>query len=349
MPMKHENKKLCATIRTSLGRAIWPVILVIALAAAGHLALKRQTPRPPPQPVSPVPLPQTDWRGVDHAVVDALAAAHKAAEAAANEKLDAWTKSLMLRVDADFLPWYFGYWNQQTLGLKSAWYWAAHQLGINQSGAGERIAGEIQQQFAQRVMRPEIAQMELERIANETLQVYVNELGPRLAAIPQQYHVPQPEWDRYLSDIAVLTTRTQGNRQVSLTLKTVAASGVVGSILIARTLGPEIRTMSAGVSGKLAETASGEIVARAGGTAAAKVGGEALGEIIGAVIIVWDVADHYRTRQVELPILRRNIADYLGQLKHRLLCDPQDGIITVLDGMEASIASSQRAMGSTRR
>ena len=139
---------------------------------------------------------------MDRTIVDALKAAHKAAESTAQSKLDTWTQTLMRRVDADFLPWYFGYWNQQALGLRSAWYRAAHQVGLSQSATGERITREIQQQFAQRVMRPQIAQMELERTANETFQTYVNELNPKLAAIPKQYQIPQPDWDRYLYDIA---------------------------------------------------------------------------------------------------------------------------------------------------
>ena len=73
-------------------------------------------------------------------------------------------------------------------------------------------------------MRPQIAQMELERIASETLQTYVDALNPKLAAIPGDYKIPEPEWTRYLSEIAVMTARVDGNRQTTLTLKTVAAS-----------------------------------------------------------------------------------------------------------------------------
>jgi hypothetical protein len=343
MPIKHNYKKHLTIITTLLARSILPVAALVILAGAGHLACKRQSSRPPPQSTTTVPLPSTDWRGVDKAVVAALTAAHRAAEAAATAKLDTWNRCLMERVDSFFLPWYFGYWTQQTLGLKSAWFWAAHEVGMSQSTSPECITHEIQEQFARRVMRPEVAQLELERIANETLQVYINELGPRLSAIPDRYQIPQADWERYLSEIAVMTTRTDGNRQVSLTLKTLTASTAVGSLLLAKTIAPQLEAAAARVSSGMAGNAAGEFAARTGGKAAAKASGEMMGEIVGIVIIAWDLADHYRTKHTEMPVLRRNIADYLDQVKHRLLHDPQNGIITILDGMEASIAASQRS------
>ena len=65
-------------------------------------------------------------------------------------------------------------------------------------------------------MRPEIAQLEVERITAETFQVFINELDPKLAVIPKQYQIPQPVWDHYLSEIAVMTSRVDGNRQIAL-------------------------------------------------------------------------------------------------------------------------------------
>lgn len=48
---------------------------------------------------------------------------------------------IKLRVDDDFLEWYFDYWNQQVLGLKSIWYWSViHDIeagivrGLNRNG-----------------------------------------------------------------------------------------------------------------------------------------------------------------------------------------------------------------------
>ena len=343
--MKNELNNLIRLLSASstlLGRSIWLILAVILLAAAGHLAFRHQPPKRPSQSQAPLPSPQTDWRGVDHALMEALTAAYRTAEAAAQSKLNAWTQTLLRRTEADFLPWYFGYWNQQALGLRSAWYWTTHALGMSQSDAGERITWEIEQQFAQRVMRPQIAQMEIERIAQETFQVYVDALSPRLAAIPRQYQIPQPEWDRYLNDIALLTTRVEGNRQVSVTLKSVAATSAGGGLILVRALAPELKALGARVTGGLTGRAASELAVRTGGKIAARVGGEALGQIVGLVVILWDVADHYRTKRTELPILRKNITDYLEQVKKSLLLDPKHGLLTTLDQIETTIVASQR-------
>ena len=76
------------------------------------------------------------------------------------------------------------------------------------------------------------------------------------------------------------------------------------------------------LAGTLTGPAASGLAARSGGKIAAKIGGEAVGEIIGVIVIAWDVFDHYRTKQTELPILRRDIADYLEQVKRSLRHQP---------------------------
>ena len=321
---------------------IWLAVVIIILATAGKFLWKRQQPQHDKPQNAPVPVAQTDWSQVDHEIVEALKQAHQAAETSAQAKLDAWTDSLMKRVDNDFLEWYFSYWTQQVLGLKAMWYWTAHELAINKPGLAEQITQDVQEQFAQRVLRPEIAQLELERISHEVLQVYVDNLTTKLAAIPTKYKIPQTDWERYLSDIAVMTSRTEGNREVSLTLKTVVASGVTGGAVLAKAMAPALKEIGGKVMAKLAGKAAGEVAAKTGGKVAAKVGGKMLGEIVGIGIIIWDVWDHYQTKKVDRPILRQNIADYFTEVKQHLLHEPDSGIITVIDTIEHNIVSSLR-------
>ena len=111
-------------------------------------------------------------------------------------------------------------------------------------------------------------------------------------------------------------------------------------MLLVRTLGPHLESVAARVSTTLAENMAASRIA-------VRAAGEALGEILGVVIIAWDVADHFQTKRRELPVLRTSIADYLAQVRHRLLHDPQSGIITLLDTMEMSIAESQQTRQSS--
>jgi len=75
---------------------------------------------------------------------------------------------------------------------------------------------DVQEQFTARVLRPEIAQLELERLATEVLQIYVTQVSEHLAAMPQRYQISPPDWERYLNDIAVITSRTEGTAKSRL-------------------------------------------------------------------------------------------------------------------------------------
>ena len=65
-----------------------------------------------------------------------------------------------------------------------------------------------------------------------------------------------------------------------------------------------------------------------------------MGPIIGVGIIVWDVWDHNHTKKIEAPILRENIVDYLAEVRHGLLYDPETGIMAIIGGMEANVIAS---------
>jgi len=328
-----------------LAKIFWLIVAIIVAAALGKWWLGREV-ATPARVTKPVPAPPIDWSQVDAAIVASLRQAHAAAETTATQKLEAWSADLMWRVDHDFLDWYFGYWNQQKLGLKALGYAVKHYLFADEPDAAARITEEVQQEFAQRVLRPQIAQLELERITTEVLEVYVSRLTAGLAGIPEEYKIPKPEWERYLNDIAVLTTQAEGNREIALSLKAATVASVGGGVLLAQTLSPALTSLGSKVSGQLAGKAAGEaaaeVAAKTGGKVAAKTGGRLLGLIVGFGIIIWDVWDHYQTEEIERPKLRQTIADYFVEVKHSLLYEPETGIMSLIQGMEGNIVSSLR-------
>ena len=52
----------------------------------------------------------------------------------------------------------------------------------------------IEAEFSDQVMRPEIARYEIEAIAEETAQVYVQAVQDRLVEIPIRYNLTEEEW-----------------------------------------------------------------------------------------------------------------------------------------------------------
>jgi len=200
------------------------------------------------------------------------------------------------------------------MGLRAIGYWLADSMVVEeivgeQPSMAERITEEIQEEFSKRVLRPQIAQLQMERIAEEVVSVFVVELQKNLAPIPEMYRIPQAEWDRYLEDIAVLTSHVEGNRQVTLTLKAVTAivaGGVtVAAVKVTQMLQPVIAKIGTKMTTKAAAEGAGKAAAtvatKTGGKVAAKVGGKFLGAIVGVGIIVWDVWDHQHTKEDRKP------------------------------------------------
>jgi hypothetical protein len=310
---------------------------------------------------APIPEP-IDWQEVDEAVARSLQSAHDRAEAFAQARLTAWAADLQTRIDNDFLDWYFGYWQQQWLGFKTIGYWAADHAVVEkvigqQPAMEERIIGEIQEEFSKRVLRPRIAQMQIERIADETVKTYVVGLQENLAGIPGKYRIPQARWERYLDDMAVLTSNVNGDRETALSLKTIAVSGAAGGSLAAVKLTRMLRPMTVKIGSKMSTKAAAKgagkvatkVASKTGAKAGVKVGGKFCGVIVGLGVIVWDVWDHRRTKKIERPILRRNLADYLVELQNSLLYEPEAGLITIIDGLQSNIIVSLDTKGKVAR
>ncbi|MCB0304858.1 MAG: hypothetical protein KDI38_13890 [Calditrichaeota bacterium] len=317
--------------------------LVIALAVTLVLIvklpqiLKLINPEAPPRKIEtviPEPIP---WDQVDDEVRRILENARKKAQAEADLRLTRWTDEMMVRVDDDFLEWYFDYWNQQVLGLKSIWYWSLNQLMADQPTAAEGITEDIQLAFAQRVLRPQVAQLELERITRDAMEIYVYELRRGLDHIPKTYQIPQGEWDRYLEDLAILTGGVEGNREVDLTLKALTVGGASGAVLLAGSIRQASGRFGSKLIPGMAGKSAAKLATRTGRSVLRKTGGRLLGPIIGIGILIWDYWDHSETKRINKPILRQAIADYFHEMKGSLLYDNDTGIMSVIHKIEIGI------------
>ena len=94
------------------------------------------------------------------------------------------------------------------------------------------------------------------------------------------------------------------------------------------------------VAAKLAGKAAAKMAAKTGGKVAAEAGGKMLGPIIGIGIMIWDVYDHYKTRQINEPILRENLYEYVDLMTNELLNSPESGVMAAIYQLEKSITDS---------
>jgi hypothetical protein len=323
----------------SISKFLWIIVIVIILAALGKMFIFKSGKEPGSmKPVKKPVVEKVDWSRVNKEIEKMMMTARKETETLASTKLDLWIEKNMQRVDSDFLEWYFSYWTQQKLGLQSLLAQVWHWVDSDSPTAAEKITEEVQEEFSNRVIRPQIAQLEIERIVNEIVSHYSTSLKGKLERIPGEYNINPADWDRYLEDISVMIKNVEANRSTSLPLKALVGVTAGGAVLMANSLRPIVTKIGAKISSKLAAKSAAKMAAKTGGKVAAKTGGKFLGTIIAVGIIIWDVWDHYSTKQKAKPVLRQNIYDYLMEVKESILHDPAYGIMTIIYQMEQSIS-----------
>lgn len=338
---RNEARKRVKYIGTVLGvlkKAIWVIIGIIILAAVGrYLSMQEGTPPGASPPREKAIVQTVSWSDVDQAVATAVTAARTSTETFAAEKIDEWLDDLMVRVDNDFLEWYFNYWTQQLLGIEGLWQYGVNSFFAGQPTAAEKLTEEIQEEFAKRVLRPQIAELVLLRIVRESATHYIEELRNNLAVVPGTYKIPHADWDRYLEGIALTTSGTDGNRETNITLKALTLTTAGGTVLLVGKMNLLVGKLSGKIMAKSAGKAAAQIAAKTGAKVAAKGGGKLLGPIVGIGVIVWDVWDHNATENENRPILRQSIADYFTELKYILLHDTEDGIMVTFNDLEKQV------------
>ena len=322
------------------------LVVLLIFGLLGRAIIFRNPPAPPefPRPERELPVqPATDWSGVDRDMAEAVASAREAARVHADRELGEWIESLKKRVDERFLDWHFGYWTQKEMGFKAIWYRAKKTrlyerfLG-EQPAVAEQITRDIRHEFEQRVLRPVIAQYEIERIAASTVGAYVADLDRRAGLIRARYDVPAPDWNSYLSDLALVSASSRPDT-VPVTMKAFSATAVAGSAIAADRLAAVSRQIWQKYLAKKAAAGAGKTAAAAAGKTGAKLSGKVLPLLLPAVVI-WDVWDHHRSRRVNEAILRENLDDYFGLLRESLLDDPETGILSVIAEIESSLRRS---------
>lgn len=323
-------------------KMVWAVVIVIILASLGKLLLVNDK-TPPSYNDTPKEKPiiaPIAWHEVDKSIVEALKLSRKTAEKLATSKLDSWVNNQMVRVDNDFLEWYFGYWNQQAMGISALWHAVKHWVDGDKPTASEKITETVQEEFSKRVLRPQIAQLELERMIREVVNQYAVSLRNNLSKIPEKYDIPKKDWNRHLDDIAILTSDVEGNRKVDISLKALTTSTAAGTVVLAKAMAPAMKAVGTKVSANLAGKAAAKMAAKTGGKVAAKVGGKFLGPIVGIGIIIWDAWDHNSTVNENKPILRKGIQDYFYEVKAMLLHDTESSVMSVIYKIEGNVLST---------
>ncbi|GCL38978.1 hypothetical protein SR1949_40980 [Sphaerospermopsis reniformis] len=291
------------------------------------------------------PKKDIDWTQIEQEVYKSLQNARQGAEDYAAKELDAWVENLTERIDKNFLDWYFGYFNQKQIEYKSFFIGMSNNMGrwLNPNGKSteesiaEIITEDFQTEFAKRVLRPQISQLRLERIATQTAKLFLKEAGANINQIPRNYQIAQADWNRYLEDLSINVVDSQGNKS-SLTWKLIA--GGESYVVFKPLITPLLPTIGSKIVAGLAGKAGAKIATKTGTVLAGKVGSVFLDATVGVGILLWDIWDNNHTANIEKPILRENLVDYLELVKDSLLSNPENGMMTIVDEIQRNIMQS---------
>ncbi len=316
-------KKFFSGIIVVILSALILVIVVRCSASPAHRTFYTKS-----KPITITIPEQTDWRNVDEEIIHAVQKAHKNAEQYAGKALSDWTDTLMIRVDKQFLPWYFSYVNQTKLQLLYAYYWGANKVVEGSLSANEKINLKIQNAFATKVLRPEISELEVQNISQDAVDIFVKSLHEDLRNIKENYSISDVDWQLYIQNISSLADKTEGQRSVPLLLKATMAAGVFTSAKIAApTITLVTKTFAKKLGPKLATGSAGKF---------ASLAGKSLGTYVAVGLVIWEAIDHLHTKNVNAPILRGTIADYLVQVEIQL----KQKIMATITEIESDLVSS---------
>ena len=279
----------------------------------------------------------------------------------ARAELESLHGEMMRKVDSRLLDWYFGYWTQQRLGLSYAYTsgtnWVASLVvDVDPEEASKTLQTEIAREFELRVMPGPILEQHLQRIAQQSVTVFVRSLQEHLQDIPKRYQVPSAQWEEYLERITFMIGGTQASRSVPLTLKALSAGVVLSGVSVTAALAPYVTAQFAqnmamagasrasgalvgSVGGRAATTLSRQVAARGLATGAGSWGGALTGGVALVALVAWEAWDHQSIVAENRPLLRNNI-DHFLQLYESGLVAPHGMVGNILHDLERQIAAS---------
>jgi hypothetical protein len=288
---------------------------------------------------------------VDRDIGDASLAARIEAQAYARETMEAWMRRVRQLTEEKFIPWYAGYWTQQWLAIKMAWYEMNDEGGTDL--AVERLAEYLQEQYYNRVLVPVAEEIDPEEVMGRATALYVTALRDGLEPIPERYGVPQDQFDRRLEAIPAIIVETVPRHSVSVhdivnveRIESLPAyTSLRDHILIAGGglgEGPSEARMGV-VAERAANTFVEKIAVRGGASAAAAALGGVVGIAIGVAATAVGAVAHEKDRPGLEAQLRENLNAALAEMWQGLMEDSATGVMAPVSHICGQI---QRSLGS---
>jgi hypothetical protein len=185
------------------------LIVILMLGLTGCVTQERAPALPPSIQVS-----ESNGRQIDYDISVASLAATGLAKDYARASMGKWRDRVHQRTEADFIPWFTGYWTQEGLAFRIAWYKLKAEEGT--ASARERLATYLQQQYQDQVLHRVAQEIDLNVIREQATKLYIHFLDEQLMESQRHGGVPRDQFDQRLKDIAAIALVPPPFRSASL-------------------------------------------------------------------------------------------------------------------------------------
>lgn len=180
------------------------MLALLLLAGCGS---RQRVPETPPVVLSPAA-----WQQVDREIVMASRGAAGSAGDYARRSMQVWREEVQRHTEADFIPWFTGYWTQQWLTLKVAWY----KMSQERDHPDNRLALYLQEAYRERVLEPVAEQINPDLIRERATELYVQLLGREVTGIQQRYRPAPDQFALHLNRVPAIALGPPAARDASL-------------------------------------------------------------------------------------------------------------------------------------
>lgn len=179
-------------------RVIIVLLLILTGCASTH-----------PPPAAPVKVSPFTWRQIDQQIFIASQEAMNPVKRYAMQSMDAWMDQVYQRTEAEFIPWFTGYWTQQWLTLKVTWYKVSG--GKQALTPAQRLDAYLQDQYHEQVLEPVAKNIDPDAIMAKATRYYVKLMGERIQSFSLRFNIPAEQLDEHLRHIPAIGLSAAGN------------------------------------------------------------------------------------------------------------------------------------------
>ncbi len=310
------------------------LVVVLILVLAGCAAPDR-APSQIPSQIPPVHVPEETWWRVDRDIGAASLAAREPAKTYARGYMESWRDRVHQRSDADFIPWFTGYWTQQWLAVKVAWYKLSSGEGMDP--AARQLAIYLQDQYKTRVLDPVAKEVDPDVVRVSATTLYIRLLDEQVQGIPRRYGIPPEQFDRRLRNIPAIALAPPATHGASL-YQIVHADPIAGLPAFAALIdqvrkdagGPGAAPSDVRIS-PAAKRVSEKLVAKLAISGGASAAAAAVGGVAGMVISLgaagFGVIAHENERSEMEAQLREDLNAAEDDMWFSLMEDPGTGVM----------------------